>query len=168
MRKYNYEEIKQDYKKQINVYEKQLYIINVIQEDLKNNPKVYKNINKNIKEYIEKLFKNKKYNFHINYYSDNNDYHIEKNIRFYDNGNFVYNIKLSLYNKRFNSDMDYLINTDGLEYLKNNIDKQIKEKKETIKLLKTNVIKFNKLMNKLEEIYNINDDFKFILEVKQW
>ena len=166
MRKYNYEEIKQEYKKQISIWEKQLYIINIIQDDLKSNPKAYKNINKNIKEYIEKLFENKKYKFEIRYYNDNNDYHIKKDITFYSDNNFSYNLQLSLINKRY--DENYIISLEDLENSKERITKWIKEKNDTLKVLKTNVNKFNKLMDKLEEIYNVSDDFKYILEVKTW
>ena len=166
MRKYNYEEIKQEYKKQISIWEKQLYIINIIQDDLKNNPKAYKNINKNIKEYIEKLFENKKYKFVIRYYNDNNDYYIKKDITFYSDNNFSYNLQLSLINKRY--DENYIISLEDLENSKERITKWIKEKNDTLKVLKTNVNKFNKLMDKLEEIYNVSDDFKYILEVKTW
>lgn len=166
MRKYNYEEIKQEYKKQISIWEKQLYIINIIQDDLKSNPKAYKNINKNIKEYIEKLFENKKYKFEIRYYNDNTDYHIQKDIIFYGDDNFSYSLRLSLINKRYGA--DYIINLEELENLKENINRLIKEKNDTLKVLKTNVSKFNKLMDKLEEIYNVSDDFKYILEVKTW
>lgn len=167
MKKYNYEEIKQEYKEQVNIYEKQLYITNIIQDDLKKNPKAYKNINKNMKEYIKKLFENKKYNFEVRYYSDNNDYYIRKDITFYDDDKFRYTIQLSQTNKRYDGE-NYTINIDSLEDLKNNINKCIEEKKQTLKLLKTNINKFNRLMDKLEEIYNINDDFKYILEVKTW
>ena len=166
MRKYNYEEIKQEYKKQISIWEKQLYIINIIQDDLKSNPKAYKNINKNIKEYIEKLFENKKYKFVIRYYNDNNDYYIKKDITFYSDNNFSYNLQLSLINKRY--DENYIISLEDLENSKERITKWIKEKNDTLKVLKTNVNKFNKLMDKLEEIYNVSDDFKYILEVKTW
>lgn len=169
MRKYNYEEIKQKYKNQIDIWEKQLYIINIIQEDLKNNPKAYKNINKNIKEYIERLFANKKYKFKIYYHNDNTDYHIEKVINFYNDNSdniFNYNLQLSLVNKRYGE--NYIINLKDLENSKESINKLIKEKKDILKVLKTNVDKFNKLMDKLEEIYKVDYDFRYILEVKTW
>lgn len=163
MKKYNYNEIKSILLEQKENTEIVLYILNTIIKDIEKNPKVYQRIDKRIESYMQKLFKNNKYNLRCSYYTNKNYGNI-KYMYFSISYTFNYNVELEYYN-----DINYRkITIDSLNEIKDFYLSELNKYNNLLRKLKGNINKFNNLISKIELLYKENKGLEYILKVKEY
>ena len=163
MKKYDYKEIKEVYEIKIAHLEKDIFILKTIAEVMEKYDRLFNRITIKLGEYLEKLFENNKYHIYCRY---NKSTYI---------GNKKYLFFSNRHDYCFELILEYSYDGRHEKISKESINNMIKRKEEEItndknilKTLKTNITKFNKIMDTLDKFYEENKGLNYYLKVKEY